>query len=133
MNIFLITWLLSIMSPVQLKVEVQNISNSKGYVLVGIYSSPDGFRDTEKAIAHARVPAQNGNIIVEIPNLPPGIYAAAIIHDANSNGKLDTNFLGIPTEAYGFSNNARGSFGPPSFEACKFEIKKDAIIRIQIK
>ena len=45
----------------------------------------------------------------------------AVIHDANMNGKLDTNLLGIPTEGYGFSNDARGLLGAPSFSAAGFQ------------
>lgn len=49
--------------------------------------------------------------------LPSGRYAVIVFHDENDNGLLDTDFLGIPTEGYGFSNNAMGVFGPPSFAA----------------
>jgi len=133
MNILLLSWIMALMVPVQLKVEVQNIANSNGYILIGIYDSPEGFRDPDKAIAHAKVQAKSGTLTIEIPNLPPGKYAAAIIHDSNANGKLDTNFLGIPTEAYGFSNNARGRFGPPSFQDCLFNVKSNATITILLK
>ena len=133
MNILFLSWIMAFMTPMQLKVEVQNISNSKGYVLIGIYNSPKGFREPDKAVAHAKVTAKSGTLTVEIPNLPPGKYAAAIIHDANGNGKLDTNFLGIPSEAYGFSNNARGNFGPPDFQDCLFEVKDNATITVRLK
>jgi uncharacterized protein (DUF2141 family) len=47
-------------------------------------------------------------------------YALAVIHDEDSNGKLNTNWLGIPTEGYGFSNDARALLGPPTFSAASF-------------
>ena len=56
----------------------------------------------------------------DFEDIPPGTYALAVIHDENSNGKLDTNWLGIPTEGYGFSNDARGLLGPPTFLAASF-------------
>ena len=54
---------------------------------------------------------------VVFSNLEPGRYAAIAFHDENGNGKLDKNFLGIPTEPYGFSNNVQGFLGPPTFDA----------------
>jgi uncharacterized protein (DUF2141 family) len=54
-------------------------------------------------------------------DIPPGTYALAVIHDENRNGQLDTNRLGIPKEGYGFSNDAKGFFGAPSFSAAKFK------------
>ena len=62
--------------------------------------------------------------------LPDGIYAIGLYVDSNKNEKLDTNFLGIPTEQFGFSNNAKGRFGPPSFESASFEL--DAFKEISI-
>ncbi len=52
--------------------------------------------------------------------IAPGTYALAVIHDENMNGKLDTNWLGFPTEGYGFSNDAKTSLGAPSFSAASF-------------
>ena len=55
-------------------------------------------------------------------DLPAGDYAFAVFHDANSNGKLDKNMLGMPTEDYAFSNNALGKMGPPSFEQARISL-----------
>ena len=57
-------------------------------------------------------------------NLPHGEYAISVFHDANGNGELDSNLLRIPKEAYGFSNNARGTLGPPGYEQARFEISE---------
>jgi uncharacterized protein (DUF2141 family) len=54
---------------------------------------------------------------VVLENVVPGRYAVSFIHDENENKKLDTNFLGIPTEGFGFSRDAMGTFGPPGFDA----------------
>ena len=56
----------------------------------------------------------------DFEDIPPGTYALAVVHDENFNGKLDTNFLGIPTEGYGFSNDATAALGAPSFSAASF-------------
>src|SRR5581483_9984203 len=57
----------------------------------------------------------------DFEDIPPGTYAMAVIHDENMNGKLDTNWLGIPTEGYGFSNDAKALLGAPSFSAASFQ------------
>ncbi len=53
-------------------------------------------------------------------DIPPGTYALAVVQDEDMNGKLDTDWLGIPTEGYGFSNGAKAMLGPPSFSAARF-------------
>jgi uncharacterized protein (DUF2141 family) len=52
------------------------------------------------------------------------------MHDSNSNQKLDTNWIGIPKEGYGFSNNAKATLGPPSFDQVKFNLKGEVIINM---
>ena len=66
-------------------------------------------------------------------NLPEGIYAIALFIDANENFKIDKNFLGIPKEQYGFSNNAMGKLSGPSFEQAKFQVKGSAAQNIKLK
>ncbi len=70
------------------------------------------------AAARATQRAENGAVI-SFANLPSGTYAAAMIHDENGNGRLDTR-LGIPREGVGFSRNPRFMFGPPSFKSATF-------------
>ena len=64
--------------------------------------------------------------------IPKGEYAVAVFHDKNSNEKMDVNFLGIPKEAYGCSNNAKGFMGPPKYEDAKFLLTANRILRIEI-
>ena len=66
-------------------------------------------------------------------NVPEGIYAIALFIDANKNMKIDKNFLGIPKEQYGFSNNAMGKFSGPSFEQAKFQVKGNSTQNIKLK
>ena len=66
-------------------------------------------------------------------NLPEGTYAIALFVDANENLKIDKNFLGIPKEQYGFSNNAMGTLSGPSFEQAKFQVKGSAVQNIKLK
>jgi len=60
------------------------------------------------------------NSCEDFESIPPENYAIAVIHDQNMNGKLDANFLGVPTEGYGFSKNAKGKLSVPSFSAASF-------------
>jgi uncharacterized protein (DUF2141 family) len=103
-------------------VKVLNIRNRNGTVDCALFDSPAGF---PREFLHS---AQNVMVIkirytearCDFEAIPPGTYALAVIHDENSNGKLDTNWLGIPTEGYGFSNDAKALLGTPSFAAASF-------------
>ena len=57
----------------------------------------------------------------------PGKYAISVYHDVNGNQRLDSNMVGIPSEPYGFSRDARGKMGPPSFDDAAFEVGKDNV------
>ena len=65
-------------------------------------------------------------------DIPEGTYAVSIFHDENDNGKMDTNFLGIPSEDYGCSNDASGFLGPPKWEDAKFQLKENTSIKITL-
>jgi uncharacterized protein (DUF2141 family) len=102
-------------------VEVSGIRNSTGNIACALFESPVGFpieflRSATHVIATKIRKTEAGCDFVDIP---PGTYAIAVVHDENMNGKLDSNWLGIPTEGYGFSNAATG-FGEPSFTDASF-------------
>lgn len=102
-------------------VEISSFRNDKGQVLCSLYSSADGFpKKSDKAVAHARSTISDGHAVCEFPDVAVGTYAVSVFHDENSNGKLDTNFMGIPREGVGASNNAKGHLGPPKFDAAAF-------------
>ena len=99
-----------------------DLPNNTGRVGCVIFNSPDGFpRDHAKATAMARAPIANQAGTCDFKGLPPGTYAIASFHDQFETGKMETNFLGMPQEVYGFSNDARPSaLTPPPFSACAF-------------
>jgi uncharacterized protein (DUF2141 family) len=102
-------------------VEIAGLRNDHGQVLCALFSSAADFpRRGDKAVAHFKSVVSQGRASCDFPNVAPGIYAVSFFHDENSNGKLDTNFLGIPREGVGASNDAKGHFGPPKFEAASF-------------
>ncbi len=96
--------------------------NAKGQVLCALFSSPVGFpKNSDKAAAHAKSEISHGRAVCQFSGITAGTYAVSVFHDENSNGKLDTNILGIPREGVGASNNAKGRFGPPKFDAASFQ------------
>jgi uncharacterized protein (DUF2141 family) len=106
-------------------IELEKINNQNGSIQISIYDGEDGFPDDyKKAFFYKTYPITPDLKKIVIENIPYGTYALAVLHDENDNFKLDTNFLGIPKEGYGFSNNVKGMFGPPSFNRAKFEMKE---------
>jgi uncharacterized protein (DUF2141 family) len=103
-------------------VKILNIRNSVGTIGCALFESPGGFpvEFLRYATNIIVIKIQDTQARCDFLNIPPGTYALAVIHDDNMNGKLDTNWLGIPTEGYGFSNDAKGVLGPPSFSAASF-------------
>ena len=72
-----------------------------------------------------------GRATLVFEDLTAGTYAVSVIYDKNSNGELDTNFLGIPKELIAMSNNAKGRFGPPGFEKTRFELRANKTIELR--
>lgn len=101
-------------------VEITGIAEQKGEILVALFNQAEGW--LRKGAGATRATAQVGKVRVSFTNLPEGDYAVSVVHDVNSNGKLDANLIGLPTEPFGFSNDAAGNFGPPSFEQAKFRL-----------
>jgi uncharacterized protein (DUF2141 family) len=112
----------------ELRVSIHEVASASGTLNVGLYDSEGHF---QTAIANAgklglvtdrsrlvgiAMRAVAGTQSVVFTNLEPGAYAVIAFHDENDNGKLDKNLFGIPTEGYGFSNDAEGFLGPPSFK-----------------
>jgi uncharacterized protein (DUF2141 family) len=67
---------------------------------------------------------------ITFQGIEKGEYAVSLYQDENGNGKLDTNFMGIPKEAYASSNNAKGFMGPPKYQEAKFIVDKNQTITI---
>jgi uncharacterized protein (DUF2141 family) len=105
-----------------LTVEIRHVTPNSGPVMVALYNKAEDFPATDKGLVGQAVDAQAGSAVAVFHDLAPGRYAVAVFQDLNRNGKLDKNFLGLPTEPYGFSNDARGSFGPPSFDVAAVDI-----------
>lgn len=117
-----------------LKIKITGFKNNMGDCWFAIDNSKDAFESDDSVFIGKILPIINNEVIVQIDSLKYGFYAIRVFHDENKNGKLDTNILGIPTEDYGFSNNARSWFGPPSWEKAKFLFnQKEMKIEIKVK
>lgn len=101
------------------EVRVSGVEAGKGKVSVAIC---DKERFLKQCAYSASAPAQVGETTVRIKGVPPGTWAVLAYHDANDNGELDRNLVGIPKERYGFSRDARRTFGPPRFEDAMIEL-----------
>jgi uncharacterized protein (DUF2141 family) len=108
----------------ELKLELDGKGIAGNQVRIAIYSADasEQFPSDEKFYRGVVSEATSDRLIVVVPDLPPGKYAVAAYVDNNKNGRQDKNFMGVPKEIYGFSNNARGAFGPPDFSAAAFEV-----------
>lgn len=108
-----------------LNVEVAGISEAKGDVVVALFNKSEGWL-RKGVIASTATAAQVGTVKVSFPNLAEGEYAVSVIQDLNSNKRLDANAIGMPIEPYGFSNDAAGNFGPPTYDQAKFKFGPDS-------
>lgn len=111
-----------------LTVQVTGAESREGRILVALFDSGSSYMKTPAAKAAASID-ESGLGSVRFDQLPPGSYAVTVFHDLNDNGELDTGFLGIPKEPVGFSNNAKGRFGPAKWEATRFPINGPAVVQ----
>jgi uncharacterized protein (DUF2141 family) len=110
------------------------LQSSKGNVVVQLAASASDFENDEEAFRFSIVKVENKQAEAVFAGVPHGEYAIKIFHDENANDQLDTNFVGIPKEKFGFSNDAMGRFGPPSYDQARFVFQEEqATIRIKIR
>jgi len=108
-----------------LEIDVTALRSQKGVIQLCLTRDSAAFPDCSKDASAIRRTLPASNPRIRFTGLAPGIYAIAVIHDANGNAKLDT-MMGIPREGFGFSRNPAIRFGPPSFAAAGFALGTDA-------
>ncbi|MGY6568493.1 MAG: DUF2141 domain-containing protein [Salinarimonas sp.] len=104
-------------------VRVTDVESNEGQVYVGLCDR--GFSESECFDGRFQ-PARQGTMTFVFENVPVGVYAVAAYHDVNMNGRMDTSFLGLPREPYGFSNDV-GRRGPPNFLAAQFPVGSPSV------
>ena len=118
----------------ELTIEISNIKSIKGSIMLAIYDSADTFLGRQVVKGLTIPVTQKGKMQFVVKDLPLGTYAFSIYHDENDNRVLDTNLMRFPREPYGFSNKAKGRFGPPSFKRAKIRFETNAqVVDIALK
>jgi len=116
-----------------LTITVEGMDSSEGNLGILIFNGPKGWaEDRQAALKDLIFPAQQGTQSVKV-ELPPGKYAVALIHDVNKNHKLDKNWIGMPKEQWGMSNNPHATIKAPPIEKAMFTLDGDKEVKIQLQ
>ena len=107
-----------------LVLKVVGIENDEGTIAVALSNSREDYESYDTVYLSANLSIKNNIAEHTFENLPYGEYAIKVYHDEDSDGEINRNFLGIPSEDYGFSNNASASFGPADYDDAKFIFDK---------
>lgn len=118
--------------PVKVKLTITNIKTLKGNIEIGIYNDPESFPKKGKHYKTITKKVIGNEMSFFIKDLPKGKYAIALYHDKNSDKVCNLNFLGIPKEPYGFSQNFKPVFSKPSFSDCKINVSKNVSVKIKL-
>jgi uncharacterized protein (DUF2141 family) len=112
----------SVSGLAELTVDVQGISPKGGTLRMGVYNEARYPDDDSTPIAAADVKAVGSEMKVVLHGIPPGTYAIEVLQDFNSNGKMDTTWMGLPLEPFGFSRDAHPFLSKPGFDEVKFTL-----------
>ena len=122
LGILLFLQIMAAQTQQSMHLSIAGVKNSEGQLMVFLYTDPDAYpTKRDKAFKTKNVPAVAGSLTVTFDSIPSGTYGVAVYHDENSNGKMDRHWYGPPKEGYGASNDATGTFGPPSFNDAQFK------------
>lgn len=107
---------------------VTGLRSGEGQVRVALYDAPKGFPGkTKRAVARRTCRPEGGGCTVTFAGIAPGTYAVSAYHDEDGDGEMKTNFIGIPREGVGVSNNAKGRMGPPKFEDAAVHVPAEGL------
>lgn len=111
-------------APAAIQVTVEKVRSSKGLITAVLYAdNPETFLKEGARLDRIRVDAQEGETMLCLEAPAAGRYSVALYHDENGNKEFDRDFLGIPSEGYGFSQNPGFRFGVPEQEETLFTIE----------
>jgi uncharacterized protein (DUF2141 family) len=109
------------------------VSNSKGVIGALVFTSSEGWPENPSASFRSRaVPAQSDITELTFSTLPDGTYAVVVLHDENQNMKLDRNWIGMPKEQWGMSENPHAFLSAPKFDEAKFSLSSDLHLQISL-
>jgi uncharacterized protein (DUF2141 family) len=108
-------------------VVVTNIKSKKGKLMIGWYSNEASYDERKNPILKKKADVdKQTRVSVVFDNIPSGKYAVSVYLDENENDQIDTNFLGIPKEQYGFSNNVLPATCAANFNEAVFEVTNNS-------
>lgn len=114
-------------------IKVTGLRSEKGQVKIAVFNSSETWLG-DHPLYSSTINVDGQSVAWKVNDVPHGDYGVAVLHDENKNGKMDKNFLGIPLEPYGFSNNVRVAFGPPKWDRSKFVVRgATSEISIEVK
>lgn len=116
----------------QLIIKISNIEKTKGEIKVGIFNTDRNFLKEGAAIRNYSVKVDKNTAVLTITDLPKGEYAVSMYHDENSDNECNRNFIGIPKEPYGFSNNIKPKMSAPKYNDCKFTFEENKTLNIKL-
>lgn len=117
-----------------IKVDAEKIRNATGMMACALFNAADGFPDVQaKSFQYVYVPINSGVASCEFKDVAAGTYAVSVFHDENDNKKLDKNFVGMPLEGYGVSNNIRHMMSAPGFKESSFQVNGEVDKNIKIR
>lgn len=105
---------------------------AEGSVVVAVFDKEADWKSRDRPVRTQRV-AAGPDSRLRIEGLAPGRYGLMVFHDKNNDERLNTWPIGMPSEPYGFSNNARGRFGPASWQAASFEVRGDSVQTLRLR
>jgi uncharacterized protein (DUF2141 family) len=111
---------LNIIERGTLSINISGFENEVGKCWFALDNSEEVYESKDSVFIGKILPIVNRGVYLQLDSLEYGYYAIKVFHDENNNGKIDLNFIGIPTEDYGYSNNVSGWFGPPKWEKTRF-------------
>lgn len=115
-----------------LKVTVTNVKKQKGAVEIAIFNDEKSFIVKGKEYKVNSKVVTNDTLVFIFTDIPKNDYAISIYHDVNADKECNLNFIGIPKEPYGFSNNFKPKFSKPTFKDCKIELNNNKSITIKL-
>jgi uncharacterized protein (DUF2141 family) len=117
----------------ELQVSIDHIKSDQGVILAQLFKSEENYK-TGKSLENKMLSAKTGAGELKFENLEPGEYVVRMYHDENNNQKMDSNAFGMPTEGYGFSNEAIGNMGPPKYKDMTVLINaQDLVVKTKAK
>ena len=122
----------AVASAATLTLTITGVQKVEGALMIAIFDSQDAFDEGGESFRSIRQEVTDETVTVTVEDVPAGQYAIKMYHDANGNGELDMNMMGMPSESYGFSRN-KGRFGPPPFNKAVIDVTDEGPNETTIK